>query len=444
MIAMTTRKLLLTGLFAFLAGGGMVLLISQYRTGDAGDAAATQDREAPLYHCPMHPAMVSEHPGQCPICQMNLVPTRADRAGQPSPAQPTGEAGDAPAADARASVHIDAQKQQLIGVTFATVEKRPLRQVVNTIGRVTYDERLLHHVHTKVSGWIEHLYAGTTGELVTKGQALMTIYSPELLASQEEYLLALRARERLEASSDESVARTGAELVDSARRRLSLFDMTEKQIAELERTRVASRTTVLYSPATGHIIERMVNHGEKIDPGTTVLDITDLSHVWVLADIYEYELALVKVGQRATMTLSYVPGRTFEGKVTFIHPFLSENTRTVKVRLEFDNNDLMLRPEMFAKVTLEAAGGETLVVPTSAIVGTGTRDIVFVDRGGGHFEPRAVTLGTRLAGSTEILAGLVEGERIVASGNFLIDSESRLKSALEASPAPAQPPAHVH
>jgi RND family efflux transporter MFP subunit len=144
------------------------------------------------------------------------------------------------------------------------------------------------------------------------------------------------------------------------------------------------------------------------------------------------------------MTLSYVPGRTFEGKVTFIHPFLSESTRTVKVRLEFDNPDLMLRPEMFAKVALEATGGETLVVPTSAIVGTGTRDIVFVDRGGGHFEPRAVTLGTRLADSTEILAGLAEGERIVASGNFLIDSESRLKSALEASPAPAQPPAHVH
>ncbi len=444
MIAMTTRKLLLTAVFAFLAGGGAaVLLISQYRSGGAGDAGSVKDEERPTYHCPMHPTMTSEHPGQCPICQMNLVPTRADRAGGgASAAEPAGEAGGSPTSGDRASVHIDAQKQQLIGVTFATAEKRPLKRTVSTVGRVTYDERRLHHVHTKVSGWIEHLYAGTTGELVTKGQALMTIYSPELLASQEEYLLALRAKERLEASSDEDVARTGGELAASARRRLMLFDMTEEQIAELERTGVASRTTILYSPATGHIIERMVNHGEKIDPGTTVLDITDLSHVWVLADVYEYELPLVKIGQSATMTLSYLPGRTFAGRVTFIHPFLSGNTRTVKVRLEFANPDLMLRPEMFARVALEAAGGEGLVVPTSAIVGTGTRDIVFVDRGGGHFEPRDVTLGTRLDDATEILAGLEEGERVVASGNFLIDSESRLKSALEASSAP--PPAHVH
>jgi len=220
--------------------------------------------------------------------------------------------------------------------------------------------------------------------------------------------------------------------------------MSAAQIAELEKTGVASRTTVLYSPATGHIIERMVNHGEKIDPGTTVLDITDLSHVWVQADVYEYELPFVKVGQKATMTLSYLRGRTFSGKVTFIHPFLSEDTRTVKVRLEFDNPDMTLRPEMFAKVSLEAAGGEGLVVPTSAIVGTGSRDIVFVDLGEGHFEPRVVTLGTRLADDTEILSGLTEGERVVASGNFLIDSESRLKSALEDSTNPSPAAGHDH
>jgi Cu(I)/Ag(I) efflux system membrane fusion protein len=390
----------------------------------------------------MHPTMTSEHPGQCSICQMSLVPTRHGQAGEEPPSEESGASGAAGTAD-RASVHVTSQKQQLIGVTFATVEKRPLARTVSTVGRVTYDERRLHHVHTKVSGWIEHLYAGTTGELVTKGQALMTIYSPELLASQEEYLLAVRARQRLDASSDPEVKRTGAELVASARRRLLLFDMTEEQVAELERTGVASRTTILYSPATGHIIERMVNHGEQIDPGTTVLDITDLSRVWVLADIYEYELPFVKVGQKATMTLSYLPGRTFAGRVTFIHPFLSEDTRTVKARLEFDNSDLTLRPEMFAKIALETAGGETLVVPTSAIVGTGTRDIVFVDRGGGHFEPKEVKVGTRTADYSEILSGLAAGERVVASGNFLIDSESRLKSALEAS-AEAPPPAHAH
>lgn len=443
MMALSTRRLLLTAVFAFLAGGGLAaLLISQYRTGDAGEPAKAEG--AALYHCPMHPAMVSEHPGQCPICQMNLVPTRADRGGQPPAGTETQAGGAATAPGDRATVFIPPQKQQLIGVTFATVEKRPLARTVDTIGRVTYDERLLHHVHTKVSGWIEHLYAGTTGELVTKGQPLMTIYSPELLATQEEYLLALRARDRLTASSDPDVARTGSELVQSARRRLALFDVSEAQIAELEKSGVASRTTILYSPATGHIIERMVNHGEQIDPGTTVLDITDLSHVWVLADVYEYELPFVKVGQKATMTLSYLHGRTFAGKVTFIHPFLSEDTRTVKVRLEFDNPDLTLRPQMFAKVSLEAAGGEALVVPTSAIVGTGSRDIVFVDRGEGHFEPRVVTLGTRLADDTEILSGLAEGERVVASGNFLIDSESRLKSALEESTNPTPAASHDH
>lgn len=443
MMAITTRKLFFTAVFAFAAGVGLaVFLMTQYGAG--GGQAAQESAEAPLYHCPMHPAIVSENPGQCPICQMSLVPARRDRAGaQPSGGQPS-DTTDAGPGD-RASVHIAAEKQQLIGVTFATVEMRPLTRTVSTVGRVTYDERRLHHVHTKVSGWIEHLYAGTTGELVTKGQALMTIYSPELLATQEEYLLALRAKERLEASPDPEVARTGEELVQSARRRLALFDVSEDQIAELERTGVASRTTILYSPASGHIIERMVNHGEKIDPGTTVLDITDLSHVWVLADVYEYELPFVRVGQKATMTLSYLPGRTFHGKVTFIHPFLSENTRTVKVRLEFENPDLTLRPEMFAKVALESSGAAALVIPTSAVVSTGARDIVFVDRGGGHFEPRNVTLGTRLADVTEILAGLEQGERVVASGNFLIDSESRLKSAIGAAgEAPPPPAGHAH
>lgn len=486
-----SRKLLAVALGAFLLGAGSVWVFFGSRP---GTSLPQEEAGATVYYCPMHPSMVSDRPGDCPICQMRLVPMETDVAeGTGGAASSTGRkvvyrstmnpsetsdkpgkdsmgmemvpveveepiGGDVPGIAGRASVRLSSVKQQLIGVRTAIVRRAPLVRTIRTVGRVTYDETRLHHVHTKVGGWVERLHADAVGELVRKGEPLLTIYSPELVASAEEYLLALRTRERLEGSTLDSLRDSGQGLVESARRRLLLFDLTSGQIETLEKEGKAPRTITLYSPTTGHVITRNVTQGERIEPGLNLLDIADMERVWVLADIYEYEIPHVRVGQRAVMTLSYLPGRTFEGRVTLVYPVLSEQTRTVKVRLEFANHDLMLKPEMFADVALEVDLGERLVVPESAVISTGDRDVVFVARGEGLFEPRQVKVGARLSDTVEVLDGLADGEEVVASGNFLIDSESRLKSALSEAggvrnapaapstgePPPAPPPGHRH
>ena len=356
-------------------------------------------------------------------------------------ADPTKTAG-SPVAG-RAPVRLTDRKRQLIGVRTAPVVRMPLTRTIRAVGRVAYDETRLHHVHTKVEGWIEKLHANATGEVVREGQPLLTIYSPELLASAQEYLIANRTRDELETAQVDSLRRSGEGLVESARRRLLLFDLTPDQIEALETRGEAPRTVTLFAPSSGHIIVRNVQQGQKIESGTNLLDIADLSRVWVLADIYEYELPFVRAGQEAIMTLSYLPGRRFEGRVSLIYPMLSEQTRTVKVRLEFANPDLALKPEMFADVELHSEMGERLVVPESAIVSTGQRDVVFIDLGDGTLAPREIEVGARLPDAVEVLGGLTEGEMVVVSGNFLIDSESKLKSALSAAESTALP-GHNH
>ncbi len=430
----------------------------------------------------MHPTMVSDRPGDCPICGMRMVPIEKGEGGDPEagPAahgthaehgQPPAAGkkkiiyrstmnpsevsdrpgkdsmgmemvpeeveepptGAGPAVEGRVGVQLSERKRQLIGVRTAPVERRALARMIRTVGRVTYDETRLHHVHTKISGWVEKLYANATGQLVKQGEPLLTIYSPELVASAQEYLLAREAQKKLADAKLPSVRQSGEQLLASARRRLLLFDLTPRQIAELEEIGKAPTTMTLHAPIGGHIIVRNVTQGEMIEAGTNLLDIADLSRVWVLADIYEYELPFIHLGQSATMTLSYLPNRTFEGQVTLIYPTVSEATRTVKVRLEFPNNpDFTLRPEMYAQVELRSELGEKLVVPESAVISTGTRDIAFVDRGNGYFEPRELKLGVRLPDGFEVIDGLAEGERILVSGNFLVDSESKLKAALAA------------
>ena len=427
------------------------------------------------YHCPMHPTMVSDRPGDCPICGMRMVPVEdGDGVDPPNPpiVEATGqdahsinggkkmiyrstmnlsevsdhpgkdsmgmdmvaeEVDDTPPGDAvagRTNVRLSERKRQLIGVRTTPVGRQPLTRNIRTVGRVTTDETHLHHVHTKIGGWVQALYANATGEQVRRGQPLLTIYSPELVASAQEYLLALHAREKLDAAAIPSVQQSGARLATSARRRLLLFDLTPQQIEALERRGEVPTTMTLQAPISGHIIGRNVTQGERIEPETNLLDIADLSQVWVLADIYEYELPFIHVGQQATMRLSYLPGRTFTGKVKLIYPVLSETTRTVKVRLEFPNPDFSLRPEMYAEVEINADLGERLVVPESAVIGSGTRDVAFVADGSGYFQPRELKLGIKLPDVFEVLDGVAEGERVVVSGNFLLDSESKLKAAL--------------
>jgi RND family efflux transporter MFP subunit len=389
------------------------------------------------HHCPMHPTMVADGPGDCSICGMRRVPVErahvvASAAGSPAAAVP-----------GLATVHISSHKQQLIGVKTARVGRSAFRRTIRAVGRVTPDETRLHHVHTKIGGWVEKLWANATGEWVGAGQPLLDLYSPELLATQQEYLVALEARSRTASSTLPSVATAGDELAASARRRLELLDLTEEQLQEIETSGQARRTVSIAAPISGTILARNVTQGERIGPETILLEVADLSRVWVIASVYQHEMPFVRVGQSATMSLSYLPGRAFEGNVGLVYPTLDPATRTVQVRLEFANPGLELKPDMYAEVDLIADLGERLAVPASAVMDTGTRSVAFVALGDGFFDPREVRIGLRLSEAYEVLEGLAEGESVLTSANFFVDSESKLEAALAAMgapPAPAEPP----
>jgi Cu(I)/Ag(I) efflux system membrane fusion protein len=371
--------------------------------------------------CPMHPEIVKDGKGSCPICGMDLVKKEKDasRGG-------AGEAG----VPGFATVTIDARKRQLLSLKTAKVERGTFGTGIRTVGRVAYDERRVHHVHTRFEAYVEHVAADFTGKYVRRGEVLAHVYSPELFATQQELLLALRAVRALGPSAD-ATAREGAErLLDATRQRLRLWEVTQKDIAALEARGEPLRSFPIYAPSSGYVTARTAFHGMKVMPADTLFDIVDLSAVWVLADVYEAELPRVKVGQTGRMTLAYRPGQTWTGKVTYIYPSLDEKTRTAKVRLEFANPREELKPEMFADVVLESAPRTALKVPDDAVLDSGTRKVVFVAKGEGVLEPREVKVGEQGGGAWEILSGLLEGEEIALGASFLVDSESRLASAL--------------
>lgn len=410
---MTTRGKVVVAL------GVLVLLVAAVV---AWNGRTPAEKTSQKWTCPMHPQIVMDHPGSCPICGMDLVPVGSRSASHPT--SPSGVAG-------QGLVHLDATRRQLIGVRTASVELAPFTRTIRAVGRVSYDETRLRHVHTKIDGYVEHLFANATGESVRRGQPLLEIYSPELLASQQEFLVALAARNRMGGSGLSSVAGYGQDLVESARRRLQLFDMTDAQIAQVEQTGTPQRTVTVYAHESGVVMMRNVTEGERIEAGKTLLDVADLSKVWVLASVYEYELPFVHQGQPATMRLSYLPDRTFRGKVSLVYPSIEAATRTAQVRIAFDNPDLALKPDMYAEIELAAALGERVSVPDEAVLDTGSRSLAFVEKQPGVFEPREVRIGARLSDRYEVLSGLAPGEQVVVSGNFLIDSESKLKAALE-------------
>lgn len=330
------------------------------------------------------------------------------------------------------SVNVSPEKQQLVGIRTAVAETRPLLKKIRTVGIVTYDETKVAQVFSKVDGWIEKLVVNYTGKLVEKGQPLFTFYSPELVSTQEEYLLALRAKDTLGSSSLREISLGSASLLEASRRRLALWDISEAQIAELQKNGQPQRTLTFFSPISGFVIKKDAFEGMKVMPDKELYTITDLSTVWVTADIYEFDLANVRLGQRATIALSYFPGQTFSGKLTWVSPVLDEKTRTTKVRLEFPNRDFKLKPEMYANVEIEVDGGRKLAIPDEAVLDSGIRKIVFVDKGEGRYAPVEVKLGGKFDNYYEILSGLSPGERIIASASFLLDSESRLTEAMGA------------
>ncbi len=331
--------------------------------------------------------------------------------------QKEGKAVEVPAG----AVRISPERQQLIGVKFGKVEEKTLDKVIRTVGRIDYDEKRLATISPKIGGWIEELYVDFTGKYVKKGERLLTIYSPDLVSAQEEYLIALRTSKSL--GSRDS-------LLESARRRLKLWDISDDQIKALEERGQVAKTLTLHSPFSGFVLERTAFQGMNVMPGMALYKLADLSVVWLYADIYEYELPLVRVGQEAAIDLSYYPGEIFRGKVIYIYPYLDPATRTAKVRFQFSNPKDKLKPEMYANVQLKIPLGTKLVVPEGAIIDTGERQVAILDRGSGYFEPRQVKLGTKVDQYYVVLEGLKGGERVVTSANFLIDSESKFKEAV--------------
>jgi Cu(I)/Ag(I) efflux system membrane fusion protein len=392
-------------------------------------ASAAPPAATVTYHCPMHPSYVSDRPGDCPICGMKLV-----RAGTHAGHGPAGTPG-------RAVVSLSAERRRMPGVKAEPVRRATLERTIRTAGRVAVDERRLHHVHTKYEAYVEHLYVDFTGKFVRKGQPLVSLHSPELVATQQEYLLAWRAQQPLAQSGQPVLARGALDLLEAARQRLLFWDVRPSDIDRLQATGEARRTLDLYSPVSGYVVQKVAYHGMRVTPVDTLFDIADLSRLWVLADVYESDLAVVTLGTPAALTVAFLPGRTWRAAVANVAPTVDEKTRTVKVRLEVDNPAGELKPEMFADVVLRANGGTGLVVPEAAVVHGGERDLLFVEREDGSLEPREVEIGGRTSAGLQVRRGVEEGERVVTSANFLLDSESSLRWALAAA---SPPPAHRH
>lgn len=375
------------------------------------------ERKVVYWYDAMNPTHTYNKPGKAPD-GMDLVPKYAD--------------GD----DARLSkmalgtVKVAPDRQRMIGVRTMTVSHEAFTRTLQTSGQITADETKIAHVHVKINGFIENVFVDYVGQLVKKGQPLFTLYSPDLVSTQEEYLIAKRGEKSLSSSQFAEVAEGGKSLLRSARERLRLWDISDDQINKLDETGEVSRTLTFYSPISGFVMDRKAFPQTAVTPEMDLYQITDLSTVWVNADVYEYEVPFVKVGQRAVMQLSYYPGKSYTGKITYIYPTVDPIARTVKVRIEFPNSGFELKPQMFANVQLNINYGHQIVIPQEAVLDSGDKQYVFIVYEGGLFEPRTIQLGAKFEDKVSVLSGLKPGETIVTSGNFLIDSESRLKSSM--------------
>jgi membrane fusion protein, copper/silver efflux system len=393
---------------------------AQTGSGQAGDMSklpSSSERKILFWYDPMHPAYKSDKPGIAPDCGMQLIPKYAD--------EDTGTK-----TMAVGTVKIAPDRQQLIGVRTSTVNREPVVRSVHTTGQITADETKIGHVHVKISGYIDKVYVDSVGQLVKKGQPLFTVYSPDLVATEEEYLIAKRAEKNLGTSEFKEVSQGGQALLRSARERLKLWDVTDEQIKKLDESGEASRTLTFYSPVDGFVMDRKAFPQVAITPDMDLYQIMDLSKVWVNADVYENEVPFVKVGQTVEMQLSYYAGKSYTGKITYIYPTVDPVTRTVKVRIECPNPKYDLKPQMFANVDLKINYGTQILVPQEAVMDSGDKQYVFLVHDGGVFEPRSIQMGAKMDGKVVVLSGLKPGDTIVTSGNFLVDSESRLKSAM--------------
>lgn len=383
-------------------------------SGDAPPAASRNVRKPLFYRNPMNPSVTSTVPAKDSM-GMDYIAVYADDSGEE---------------DAAGTVTVDPVVAQNIGVRTAVARRTTIARSIRAVARVDFNEEGMTRLHSKVDGWIEELRVNKTGEYVDKDDILLSIYSPKLVSTQQEYLLALNNLQALKSSPFDDIRRGAEELMQSSRQRLQLFDVPEHQIRELEQTREIQKSLHIHAPNPGTVIRIGARVGQYVTPTTELYMVVDLSTVWVYADIYEYELPWVKVGDEVEMTLAGIPGRTFTGELDYIYPYAESRTRSIKVRLTFDNPELLLKPQMFAEVVIKSDRHvDAIVIPSEAVIRSGKNERVFVVRAPGKFEPVIVKLGIQSAGQVAVLEGIEEGDEVVVSAQFLVDSESSLREA---------------
>jgi RND family efflux transporter MFP subunit len=423
------KKIFAVILLSILVAGGIGFVYWKHQT-----SSKSQNVKKEIYYCPMHKDYVSDTPGNCPICEMKLVKKGSED-------QPTQQITEQDTSQTtQSNVFISPERQQMLGVRSVRAEYKTLNLQIRTVGKITYDETRITHLHTKFNGWIEHVYADFVGEPVKKGEPLFTIYSPELVSTQEEYLLALRSKEKLGNSSYDWISKGSNTLADSARERLKLWGITDAEIDQVEKTGKAQRTLTIYSPTNGVVTQRAAyHHGTYITPEMDLYTIVDISTVWLIADVYEKDLPFIKIGQEVSIEFPYGNAKTIHSRIGFFYPYLDPATRTGQIRIQLKNPDNQLKLDQFVNVFIKTEQQEHLVVPTDSVLNTGDQKYVFVDLGNGYFDPRAVRTGTQTPEGIAIEEGLKQNERVVTSANFLVDSEARLRGVLENMGKPTQP-----
>ncbi|MRR56493.1 MAG: efflux RND transporter periplasmic adaptor subunit [Deltaproteobacteria bacterium] len=414
-----SKKVLVPLIVVFVvaaAGGGYYLW--QQKSAEKGAKEGGKAAQGPTqYTCPMHPFIIKDKPGSCPICGMTLVPIKKAETGQPQEKEMA------------MLEHVSLSPSQMVMANVATVkvDRAPLSKEINAVGIVQYDQSRQAKVTAWVAGRIDRLYVDTVGAYVSKGRPVAEVYSPDLVSAQQEYLLALKSREQLKNSPIQSISQGGEGLVSSARQRLKLLGVKDHQIASLEKSGQPNIRLSIYTPLSGIVIEKIALVGQYVNVGDPLFNIADLSTVWVEAEVYESDFPFIKIGQKVSIDSQSYPGKTFTGRVSFIYPFLDPKTRTVKVRVEIANPGLRLKPDMFVNATVQIPLGEVLVVPVAAVMDSGKRQVVWQEMKPGMFAPRDVKVGARVGDNVQILSGLMRGDKVAASGGYLIDSEAQLK-----------------
>ena len=417
-------------------------------------SATEKPANVDYYTCTMHPSVHANEPGKCPICDMDLVPVMKKSAGEAQPQasspQGGGDMKDMAGMQGMAGMHaghgthgmqpakapqgaqthefvVPVERQQQIGVTYAKVERKPLAHTIRAVGMIVPDKGRNWQFVSRVDGYVQKLAVTVPGQLVEKDAPLLSIYSPDLFSSEREFVELLRMRDQ---ARSKDARETPQRLIQSAKRRLQLWNVTDEQIAELEKTRKPSDTLTLLSPFRGVVQSVPVEQGKNVKVGDLLVEVADLRTVWVWAEFYENELSMLEAGQEFGITTASYPGEKFKGTLSVINPFLDPAKRTARVRIDIPNPDFKLRPGMYVNAELAMQMGEGLTIPASAVMPTGSRNIVFVDKGGGKLEPRVVQLGVKYGDSYQVQSGLKENERVVDSANFLIDAESKVQGAL--------------